>query len=117
VGVFNTAFNWLVFSALVWSFGNDFYLWSLAIMYILGSVVGFVLYRRFVFPVTGTVLKDAARYQLVNIGPFIVNVFFLATLIGWLRFDPVIGQSIFVILNAVWSFFGHKYFSFHRKAE
>jgi hypothetical protein len=29
----------------------------------------------------------------------------------------VIGQSIFVVLNAIWSFLGHKYFSFHRKAE
>lgn len=114
VGGFNTAFNWLVFSALVWSFGHDFYLWALAIMYALGSIVGFVLYRRFVFPVTGSVLKDVARFQLVSFGPFVFNIFFLMTLIGWLRFDPVVGQTIFVVLNSIWSFLGHKYFSFRR---
>lgn len=114
MGGFNTAFNWLVFSALVWSFGHDFYLWALAIMYAVGSVVGFVLYRRFVFPVTGSVLKDVARFQLVSFGPFVFNIFFLMALIGWLRFDPVVGQTIFVILNSIWSFLGHKYFSFRR---
>ena len=114
VGGFNTAFNWLVFSALVWSFGHDFYLWALAIMYAVGSVVGFVLYRRFVFSVTGSVLKDVARFQLVSFGPFVFNIFFLMTLIGWLRFDPVVGQTIFVVLNSIWSFLGHKYFSFRR---
>ena len=117
MGVFNTAFNWLVFSALVWSFGGGFYLWSLFIMYAIGSVVGFVLYRRFVFPVTGSILTDALRFQLVSVGPFIVNVFFLMTLIEWLRVDPVIGQTVFVVLNAIWSFLGHKYFSFRRKSE
>jgi FkbH-like protein len=114
VGGFNTVFNWLIFSLLVWYFGHDFYLWSLVIMYTLGSVVGFVLYRRYVFPVTGNVLKDISRYQLISFGPFVFNVFFLVTLIGWLGFDPVIGQSIFVVINALWSFLGHKYFSFRR---
>jgi len=114
VGGFNTVFNWLVFSVLVWTFGPDFYLWSLIITYALGSVVGFVLYRRFVFPVTGSVLKDIGRFQLVSFGPFVFNIFFLVTLIGWLRFDPVLGQTIFVVLNAIWSYLGHKYFSFRR---
>lgn len=114
MGGFNTAFNWLVFSTLVWSFGPGFYLWSLGIMYAIGSVVGFVLYRRFVFVVTGDVLKDALRFQLVSLGPFIVNVFFLVTLIGWLKWDPVFGQTVFVLLSATWSFIGHKYFSFRR---
>ena len=83
-------------------------------MYALGSVVGFVLYRRFVFPVKGNVVQDAARFQLVNLGPFIVNIFFLVTLIGWLGVNPVVGQTVFVVLNAIWSYLGHKYFSFRR---
>ena len=114
VGGFNTVFNWAVFSVLVWSFGPNFYLWSLGIMYALGSVVGFVLYRRFVFPVKGNLFKDAARFQLVNLGPFIVNIFFLVTLIGWLGVNPVVGQTVFVVLNTIWSYLGHKYFSFRR---
>jgi len=83
-------------------------------MYAFGSVVGFALYRRFVFPVNGKVLKDVACFQLICIGPFIFNIFFLMTLIGLLQLDPVIGQAIFVGLNAIWSFLGHKYFSFRR---
>ena len=61
VGVTNTVVGYLVFSAFtLWVFADVYlgYLLSLALSYVVGITLAFVLYRRFVFPVHGHLLRD-----------------------------------------------------------
>lgn len=117
VGAFNTAFNWGVFVAFQLLLGKSNYLYSLINMYILGSIVGFFLYRKIVFKVSGNVLKDFGKYQLVSIGPFFANLLLLPIFVQVLGLGPVVAQTIFVIIITLWSYFGHRFYSFKRKSD
>lgn len=117
VGGFNTVFNWAVFVGLQTIFGRDAYLIDLFLMYGIGSVVGFTLYRTFVFRVRGRVWTDFGRYQLVSIWPFVANLVVLPLFVHFFALSPVVAQTIFVIFNTAWSYLGHRYFSFRRSAE
>lgn len=114
VGIANTVFNWLVFVFFQFLLGRDFYLLSLILMYVFGSIVGFYLYRRFVFKTQGKVLKNFYKFQIISIPPFLVNVLYLPAVVIFFGISPVIGQTIFMILNAIWSYLGHRFFSFRK---
>jgi putative flippase GtrA len=114
VGIANTLFNWLVFVGLQFLLGRNFYILSLILMYVLGSIVGFYLYRTFVFKAQGNVFRSFYRFQLISIPPFLLNVLYLPLVVIFLGISPVIGQTIFMILNAIWSYLGHRFFSFRK---
>jgi putative flippase GtrA len=117
VGGFNTVFNWAIFVLFQLIYGKSGYMYSLLSMYVVGSIVGFWLYRKFVFRVSGNLWRDLAGYQLVSIGPFIANLIVLPGLVNLLKITPVIAQTIFVILNTIWSYLGHRFISFRRKRD
>ena len=117
VGGFNTAFNWGVFVGFQFVLGKSNYFYSLLIMYALGSIVGFLLYRKIVFKVSGSVLQDFGKYQLVSIGPFLANLLFLPLFVQILGLGPIVAQTIFVIFITLWSYMGHRFYSFKRKND
>ncbi|MFT4234128.1 MAG: GtrA family protein [Microbacterium sp.] len=81
------------------------------------SISGFVLYRRFVFRVTGDLWLDFGRFQLVNLGPALLNLLVVPPLKLWLGWPTLLAQLVFTIVYAVYSWFGHSRFSFRRKKE
>ncbi|MBG6214166.1 putative flippase GtrA [Cryobacterium sp. CAN_C3] len=117
VGATNTIVGYLVFSAFtLWIFAGVHlgYLLSLALSYVVGITLAFVLYRRFVFPVHGHLLRDFARFVSVYLVAIGINAAALPLLVEVAHVPPLIAQLLILVVTTVLSFFGHKKFSFRR---
>lgn len=117
VGATNTLVGYLVFSAFtLWVFHDVYlgYLLSLAVSYVVGITLAFVLYRRFVFPVHGHVVRDFARFVSVYLVAIGINAAALPLLVEIARVPPLLAQLLILGVTTLLSFFGHKKFSFRR---
>ncbi|WP_051973541.1 GtrA family protein [Cryobacterium sp. MLB-32] len=117
VGATNTFVGYLVFSAFtLWVFADVplGYLLSLAVSYVVGISLAFVLYRRFVFPVHGHVVRDFARFVSVYVVAIGINAAALPLLVEGARVPPLVAQLLILVVTTLLSFFGHKKFSFRR---
>lgn len=85
------------------------------ITYAAALVFAFVMHRRFVFRVRGHVLRDLMRFQSVYLAAMGINIVVLPVLVE-LGLDRIPAQAIIVAANTVWSYVGHRYFSFRRGA-
>ncbi len=116
VGGINTALGTGWFVVFLWLFphGAEGYLGALACAHGAAVLSAFVLYRRFVFQVTGHVLRDLARFELVNLSTLSFNFAVLPLLVevfGW----PVLpAQLVITGATVVYAWFAHRGFSFHR---
>ncbi len=119
VGATNTVVGYLVFSAFtLWVFADVYlgYLLSLAVSYVVGITLAFVLYRRFVFPVHGHLLRDFARFVSVYLVAIGINAAALPLLVEAAQVPPLLAQLIILAATTLLSFFGHKKFSFRRSS-
>lgn len=117
VGATNTAIGYAIYSVLtIWVFSAvPFgYLLSLAVSYAIAIVVAFVLYRRFVFIVEGHIVRDFLRFVSVYLTAIAFNAIALPVLVEFAHIPPVIAQAIVLVVTTLFSYFGHKLFSFHR---
>jgi putative flippase GtrA len=120
VGGINTALGFFTYTALVlWVFAAvPFgYILSVVVSYAISITVAFVLYRRFVFRVTGHVVRDYVRFVSVYLVSIGINLALLPLFVEVLRMPPVLAQAIVLIITTLVSFFGHKSFSFRRPAS
>jgi putative flippase GtrA len=117
VGGVNTLVGYVLFAGL-YTFvfaGIPFgYLASLALSYAGAIVLAFFLYRRFVFPVTGHLLRDFARFVSVYALSIGINALALPVLVELAHLDPLLAQAIILVSTTLVSYFGHRYFSFRR---
>ncbi|MCS5722009.1 GtrA family protein [Herbiconiux sp. CPCC 203407] len=122
VGGFNTAFGFVLFVAFDLTVGrwldttvNETIgsLGTLFCAHVIGVLIAFVLYRRFVFVVHGHVLRDLARFWSVYLVSISINAVVLPVLvnIGWNR---ILAQLSILVVTVAISYFGHKRFSFRR---
>ena len=116
VGVLNTMFATLLFIGLVLLFGPRVpSVVSLVIAWLASLLTGFFAHRRLVFRVSGNAIVDLLRYASVNCVSLLVNagaLFLLADLLG---LPPIPVQLAIVVLVVVFTYVGHKYFSFRRR--
>ncbi len=91
------------------------YILSLLISYTVAIVLAFVLYRRFVFKVTGHVWSDFAKFVTVYLAAIAVNFFALPILIELVGLNSLLAQALVLVVTTLMSFFGHRGFSFRRK--
>jgi len=120
VGATNTVVGYLVFSAFtLWVFADVHlgYLLSLALSYVVGITLAFVLYRRFVFPVHGHLLRDFARFVSVYLVAIGINAAALPLLVEVAQVPPLLAQLMILVVTTLLSFFGHKKFSFRRSGS
>ena len=89
---------------------------SLKLPLLIASLLtGFFAHRRLVFRVSGNAIVDLLRYASVNCVSLLVNagaLFLLADLLG---LPPIPVQLAIVVLVVVFTYVGHKYFSFRRR--
>jgi len=116
VGGMNTAIGTLWFIFFLWLFphGATGYLGALACAHIAAVLCAFVLYRRFVFRVTGHVLRDLARFELVNLSTLSFNFIALPVLVEVFGWPVLLSQLIITGATVVYTWFAHRGFSFHR---
>jgi putative flippase GtrA len=117
VGATNTIVGFAIYTVLtLWVFADlrFGYLISLVISYAVAIVLAFVLYRRFVFRVSGHVIRDFLRFVTVYVLSISINLITLPALIEVVGMTPVLAQAVVLIVTTIVSFFGHKSFSFRR---
>jgi putative flippase GtrA len=116
VGGMNTVIGAGWFVLFLWLFprGAVGYLGALGCAHIAAVLCAFVLYRRFVFRVTGRVLGDLARFELVNLSTLGFNFAMLPVLVEVLGWPVLPSQFAIAGVTVVYSWFAHRGFSFRR---
>jgi putative flippase GtrA len=90
------------------------YLVILMLAYVPAILVGFALYRSFVFRVAGHVLADFTRFTMVQGTAFLINVVSLPFLHEVIGVPLLLAQALSVGVILVFNYVGHLYFSFRR---
>lgn len=93
------------------------YLGSLIGSSAVAIVIAFILYRRFVFKVTGRVWSDFAKFVTVYLLAIGINFFSLPLLVELLGLNSLVAQALIIVVTTMISFLGHRRFSFRRAAE
>jgi putative flippase GtrA len=114
VGLWNTGFGFLVFGIFLSALGEGLYWLALVFSHIISSSLAFVLYRRWVFRVTGFALTDFVRFHIVYLASFGLNAVLLVLLVASGGVPALFAQAICQVLVLLANFLGHKYFSFAR---
>ncbi len=116
VGGWNTVFGYLAFVALYYLFSHRIhYLIILVISNILSITNAYLGYKSFVFKTSGNYLQEYIRFYIVYGTALAINIIVLPVLVEIFRISPVVGQAAFMFLNVIFSYIGHKNFSFKRK--
>lgn len=121
VGAINTGIGlaWFVLFSLLFRAGWPGADWTvfavIVCAQITSTISAFFFYRRLVFRVSGHVWLDFARFQLVYLGTFLMNLVVVPPMKIWLGWHEIVAQLLFTIVIAVVSWFGHSRFSFHRR--
>lgn len=103
-------FNWLIGPAVG-------YMGVLGAAHVCAVLCAFVLHRRFVFRVHGHVLRDLARFELVNLSALAVNAALLPLLVEIVGLPVVPAQLLATVIYVVISYTGHRWFSFRRTPQ
>ncbi len=117
VGGINTVVGAVWFVLFLWLFpgGPVGYLGALLCSNTAAMLGAFILYRRFVFLVTGHVLRDLVRFELVNLSTLGANVAALPVLVEAFGWPVLLSQLVITGATVVYTWFAHRGFSFHRK--
>ncbi|MFF1251245.1 GtrA family protein [Pseudarthrobacter sp. NPDC058329] len=117
VGGANTAFSTGLFIVLALAFEQAPSFILLSVSWFVSLVAVFFVYRKLVFRVSGHVWLDLGRFALVNLTSLLVNVVLLSFFADFLNFPRIPTQLVITALSVIISYFGHRHFSFRRKAS
>lgn len=113
VGGWNTVFGYLAFLALYYLLSARMhYMILLVISGILSITNAYVGYKVFVFRTKGNYLKEYLRFYIVYGGAMALNFVLLPVAVEIFRLSPPIAQGGLTFINVIFSYFGHKNFSF-----
>lgn len=118
VGGMNTVIGTGWFVLFLWLFprGAFGYMSALACAHIAAVLSAFVLYRKFVFRVTGHVVRDFARFELVNLSTLSFNAAALPLLVEIFAWPVLLSQFVITGTTVVYTWFAHRGFSFRRSS-
>ncbi|WP_197517387.1 GtrA family protein [Microbacterium karelineae] len=123
VGGINTGvgFVWFILFSLAIDTAAPGAAWAdfavIASAQVASSISAFFLYRHLVFRVTGHFWLDLARFQLVYVVIFPLNLIVVPALTLGLGWNRIVAQLLFTVVYVALSWFGHSRFSFHRRKE
>lgn len=89
---------------------------TLGLTHILSVLFAFLMHRRFVFHASGHLLADLLRFWSVYLTAATINVIALPLLVE-LGMHRIPAQLVIVASNTLLSWFGHRHFSFRRRAD
>ena len=112
-GSWNTVFGYAAFAAMFFFWGNNIhYMAIMIISYIVSISNAYISYKFFVFKTKGNYLREYLRFYLVYGFAFILNIIMLPLSVEIFQINPLISQAAIVLFTAVFSYIGHKNFSF-----
>lgn len=126
VGGFNSVFGYFLFAFLNWYFtglGSYSYMYAAVLANVVSISVAFLGYKWFVFRTRGNYLIEWIRCFGVYGGSSLIGLVGLPILVPILRRSlqkpedaPYIAAAILTVLTVIFSFLGHKKFSFRPKS-
>lgn len=91
------------------------YILVLLVTYFLNGIISFTTQKYFVFRTKGNHLKEFWKFFLLQASILAINLAALPLAVQELHLNPVVAQTIFLIVVIVSSFFFHKFVTFKHK--
>ncbi len=118
VGGWNTLFGMGAYATIYKLWGTlENYLWVSVVTNILAITNAYLCYKFIVFRTRGNYLREYLKCYAVYGVCALLGMFLLFILVSWLGLNPVLGNIATTALTVVFSYIGHKYFSFRRGKE
>ena len=114
VGVFNFLVSYCIYSVLVFILGENYYQLSLALSWIISSIVSFTTQKTFVFPVKGNIIKQYLKCCTTWFFSYLINAFLLWFIVEQLKINVYLGQLLAVSASAVFNYIMFKIFAFRK---
>lgn len=116
VGGWNTIFGYAAFVALYFLLADRIhYLILLIVSNILGITNAYIGYKIFVFKTRGDYWREYMRFYVVYGSATALNFVLLLVCVEVLKLSPPVAQGGLIFLNVIFSYFGHKHFSFKNR--
>lgn len=110
IGILTNLFGYALYLLLT-------YLWdapklTMTLLYTVGTLIGFMLNRRFTFRHDGHIGIAGIRYLLAQLAGYLLNLFMLVLFVDWLGFSHQIVQAIAIVVVAIFLFVMFRLFVF-----
>ncbi len=113
VGAWNTAFSYLAFAALYFLLRTVLhYEVLLVVSSILSITNAYIAYKLFVFKTKGHYLREYSRFYVVYGGSLLMNLVLLPVFVVIFGLSPLAAQAGLSVFTVVFSYYGHRNFSF-----
>lgn len=93
---------------------NIQYFLAIVVAQLITIVGAFPFYRRFIFESSSPIMLDFVRFITVWSSGMIAGLIVTPVLVETLRWNPLIAQVVAIAVVSVFSFLGHRYFSFRK---
>lgn len=110
VGILNTIVGYGLFAILIYL--NVFYLLSLTVSHILGTLHSYLWNRFFTFKSANRVRQELPKFIVVYTLIYFLNFILLYIAVGLFRFNALISQLFILGLVTTISFVGQRYWTF-----
>ena len=117
VGVWNTLFNVLLFNLLLLAFGHALYLLWFWVAWAISVVQSTVTMKYIAFRRGGRLLPQVGRAYLIYLPAQGLSTAIMWFAVGVAHLLPQIAQLITILITTVFSYLGHKYFTFRVPLE
>jgi len=117
VGGWNTAFSVLLFNALLLVFGHRSYLLLFWTMWVFAVVQSTATMKYFAFRSGGHFWRQVARAYFIYLPALGLSTLLLWSGVTVLHLSPSLAQLITIFFTTIFSYVGHKYFTFRVPLE
>ena len=117
VGGLNAGISYLIFSAICFFLGEGIYQISLALSWIISSVISFTTQRYLVFNVKGNLLKQYLKCCTTWFFSYLINAVLLEIFVKNLRLNVYQAQIIATLSCAVFTYVLFKTFAFKKSSN
>lgn len=117
VGCCNFVVSYIIYSLIVYFGGESLYQISLALSWLITSVISFTTQRLFVFPVKGNLFKQYLKCCVTWFFSYLINAFLLEIFVKHFSWNVYIAQILANSSAAVFTYIMFKIFAFKNKTE
>lgn len=110
IGVLTNVLGYTVYLFLTYLWGAPKL--TMTLLYFVGASIGFLANRRFTFRHKGHIGVAGARYLLVQLAGYLLNLVLLLLFVDWLGLAHQLVQAIAVVVVAIFLFFLLRFFVF-----
>lgn len=117
VGIWNTAFSVALFNALLFVFGHSNYLILFWVVWLFAVVQSTATMKYFAFRSKGGFWRQVGRAYFIYLPAQGLSTLLLWLAVTVMHVSPPIAQLITVFFTTIFSYIGHKYFTFRVPLE